>query len=373
MDPLIGAGLIAGAGSLIGNVFGASSQNAANKMNYRIFKEGNAFNREERIAAQNWQKQMLDYQNAYNTPLEQRKRMEEAGYNPYLSNVSPNLSAGASSSPQASASGAPTMQPYRPDISGFQQIASMLFTDPLQKAQIDKTNAEKDNIDQQTIGQVLENAFQHGTFDDRKKAIQLQNNLLEKQADKVHAEKDLTVAQTALANVNVKQQETINEWLPLNQQLNVMTSIVSLNNLLKQGKIMDRQYEKMAYDIAYQALLNQGQVINNKMLSIQAKVLASTYKLSIEATNAMHLDLKNMYQKPENYWNDKYTFELDEGSHWRWKFKNKDNVIPDIEDAWIHGDDWGDQGRMPDWLRPPSFDDYYKKRRGRIGGAQSRW
>ncbi len=354
MDPTIGAALISGAGSLIGNLFGASSQNSTNKMNYRIFKEGNQFNREERIAAQNWQKEMLDYQNAYNTPLEQRKRMEEAGYNPYLSNVSPNLSAGASSSPQASASGAPTMQPYRPDMSGFQQIASMLFTDPLQKAQVDKTKAEKDNIDQQTIGQVLENAFQHGTFDDRKKAIQLQNNLLEKQAEKVHAEKDLTVAQTALANVNVKQQEIINEWLPLNQQLNVMTSIVSLDNLLKQGKIMDRQYDKLAYDIAYQALLNQGQATlnegykldnkgkkyNNKMLSLQASVLASTYKMAITSTNAMHLDLTNMYKSHgANYWNDMSKYQLDESRNWRDKISTT-SVIGTIKNGLDTGLRW---------------------------------
>lgn len=371
MDPTIGAALISGAGSLIGNLFGASSQNSTNKMNYRIFKEGNAFNREERIAAQNWQKEMLDYQNAYNTPLEQRKRMEDAGYNPYLSNVSPNLSAGASSSPQASAAGSPTMQPYRPDMSGFQQIASMLFTDPLQKAQIGKTNAEKDNIEQQTIGQVLENAFQHGTFNDRKKAIQLQNNLLEKQAEKVHAEKDLTVAETALANVNVKQQEIINEWLPLNQQVNLMTSIVSLDNLRKQGKILDRQYDKMALEMTYQSLLNQGQVHNNKMLSIQAKVLASTYKLAIAATNAMHTDLKNMYTRPQDYWTDKYIYELDENSHWRWKYKNKDNMLPDLEDFWINSNKVTEDGDY--YLTPPSFEDYYRKKKYRVGGAQSRW
>ncbi len=342
MDPTIGASIISGAGSLIGNLFGASSQNSTNKMNYRIFKEGNAFNREERIAAQNWQKEMLDYQNSYNTPLEQRKRMEEAGYNPYLSNVSPNLSAGASSSPQASASGAPTMQPYRPDMSGFQQIASMLFTDPLQKAQIGKTNAEKDNIEQQTIGQVIENAFQHGTFNDRKKAIQLQNNLLEKQAEKVHAETDLTVAQTALANVNVKQQEIINEWLPLNQQVNLMTSIVSLDNLRKQGKIMDSQYDKLAYDIAYQSLLNQGQSIlnegykldnkgklqNNKILSLQANVLASTYKMAIVSTNAMHLDLTNMYKsRGIDYW-DKISYgQMDEQYNWFQKGSSVSNPL----------------------------------------------
>lgn len=340
MDPLIGAGLIAGAGSLIGNLFGASSQNAANKMNYRIFKEGNQFNREERIAAQNWQKDMLDYQNAYNTPLEQRKRMEEAGYNPYLSNVSSNLSAGASSAPQASAAGAPTMQPYRPDMSGFSQIASMLFQDPLQKATVDKVNADKNLVDEQAIGQVLENAFQYGTSEDRKKAISLNNDLMQQQKENLHAQKDLTVAQTALANVSRQQQEIINEWLPLNQQLNVMTSIVSLDNLVKQGKIMDRQYDKLAYEICYQSLLNQGQATlnegykldnegkksNNKLLSMQASVMASTYKMAITSTNAMHLDLTNMYNsRGKEYWKKMSIGQSDEQYNWLTKSASMSN------------------------------------------------
>lgn len=332
MDPTIGASVISAAGSLLGNVFGASSTASTNRMNYRIFKEGTQFNREERIAAQNWQKEMLDYQNAYNTPLEQRKRMEDAGYNPYLSNVAPNLSAGASSAPQASAAGAPTMQPFRPDMSGFSQIASMLFQDPLQKATVDKVKADKNLVDEQAIGQVLENAFQYGTFDDRKKAISLNNDLMQQQKENLHAQNDLIVAQTALANVSRQQQEIINEWLPLNQQLNVMTSIVSLDNLVKQGKIMDRQYDKLAYEICYQYLLNQGQATlnegykldnegkksNNKLLSFQAEVMASTYKMAITSTNAMHLDLTNMYNsRGKNYWNKKSLYELDESKNWR--------------------------------------------------------
>lgn len=311
MDPL-SAGISA-AGSLIGNVFGASSTNSANKMNYRIFKESSQFNRQERVAAQNWQKQMIDYQNAYNSPLEQRKRLEQGGYNPYLNQASANLSAVLSSSPQASAPGSPTMQSFTPDMSATQQIASMLFSDPLQKANIDKINADKKKAAAETAGQLLENAFQSDSYEARKKAIELNNDLINEQKNLTHEQIDYTKAQTALLNVNREAQEYLNKWLPIDKQMSLMTSLVSLDNMLKQGKILDRQYNKLAYEIVYQQLLNTGQRWTNDSLDAAARTALATYQMAIDATNAEHLDNINMYNSRINipyYWDINNSLDL---------------------------------------------------------------
>lgn len=311
MDPL-SAGISA-AGSLIGNVLGASSTNSTNKMNYRIFKESSQFNRQERVAAQNWQKQMLDYQNAYNSPLEQRKRLQEGGYNPYLNQATANLSAGLSSSPQASAPGSTTMQPYIPDMSATQQIASMLFADPLQKANIDKIKADKEKSAAETAGQLLENAFQSDSYTARKKAIDLNNDLINEQKNLTHQQIDYTKAQTALLNVNKSAQEILNQWLPIEKQVSLMTSLVSLDNLRKQGKIFDRQYEKLAYEIVYQQLINTGQSFTNEQLDVASRIALSTYQMAIDATNVEHLDNINMYNSRINtpyYWDINNSLDL---------------------------------------------------------------
>ena len=311
MDPL-SAGISA-AGSLIGNVFGASSTNSTNKMNYRIFKESSQFNRQERLAAQNWQKQMLDYQNSFNSPLEQRKRLEQAGYNPYLNQASANLSAGLSSSPQASAPGSPTMQPFIPDMSATQQIASMLFSDPLQKANIDKIKADKEKAAAETAGQLLENAFQSDSYDARKKAIELNNELINEQKNLTHEQIDYTKAQTALLNVNLEAQKYLNKWLPIEKQMSLMTSLVSLDNMLKQGKIYERQYEKLAYEIVHQQLINTGQRFTNEQLDIASRVALATYQAAIDATNAEHLDIISNYNAKSsipNYYEMDNFFDL---------------------------------------------------------------
>lgn len=71
MDPL-SAGLIGGT-SLLGGVLNYFGQKSANANALRNMREQNAFTRS-----------MWDATNAYNTPLAQRRRYEEAGINPYL-------------------------------------------------------------------------------------------------------------------------------------------------------------------------------------------------------------------------------------------------------------------------------------------------
>ena len=82
-------------GSLVGGLFGAgssviqNSQNAqsvreTNQMNYKINQMNNQFNERMAIQQRNWQEDMWNKENAYNTASAQRQRLEEAGLNPYL-------------------------------------------------------------------------------------------------------------------------------------------------------------------------------------------------------------------------------------------------------------------------------------------------
>ena len=66
--------------------------------------------------------QLLDYQNKYNSPIEQAKRMRAAGLNPDLMGVNMSESAGANQSVPQSSGGADTMSP----LQAFQQSTSVL-------------------------------------------------------------------------------------------------------------------------------------------------------------------------------------------------------------------------------------------------------
>ena len=77
IDPTIGAGIIGSAGNLGASIVGAVS---ANKMQKRQFEQ------QKQLYEQQFkdQRQLIAEQNAYNSPANQRKLLEEAGLNPML-------------------------------------------------------------------------------------------------------------------------------------------------------------------------------------------------------------------------------------------------------------------------------------------------
>ncbi len=86
--PLIGAGLISGGmsaiGGIVGGLFGKSGSDSAARASLQATRETNKANRELAQYQNEWNVAQWNRQNAYNTPLEQRKRYEEAGINPYF-------------------------------------------------------------------------------------------------------------------------------------------------------------------------------------------------------------------------------------------------------------------------------------------------
>lgn len=139
-DPLIGAGLVSGAASLVGNVLGIRSSNSKNM---QINKMNNDFNAAEAEKARRYQSEMWNKTNNWNSPKNVRKRLEEAGYNPYLgldsSNVGTAQSAG-SSSPASAAS------PIQNNPMQFDGIQNALST-AIQMSNATKvSNAEVDNL-----------------------------------------------------------------------------------------------------------------------------------------------------------------------------------------------------------------------------------
>ena len=84
LNPTSIAGGISALGSLAGGLIGLSGSNKASKYQYKIAQETNAMN--YKIAQENnaFNERMIDKQNEYNSAKNQRKRLEEAGLNPYL-------------------------------------------------------------------------------------------------------------------------------------------------------------------------------------------------------------------------------------------------------------------------------------------------
>ena len=122
LNPTSIAGGISALGSVVGGLIGQSGSKSAAKTQYKIAQETNAMN--YRIAQENnaFNERMVDKMNVYNSAKNQRKRLEEAGLNPYL--MMDGGSAGtASTAPTADTSGTQVA----PDVAGALSQGSQLL------------------------------------------------------------------------------------------------------------------------------------------------------------------------------------------------------------------------------------------------------
>lgn len=139
-DVLNYVGLGLGAVSGIGNIFSSSHSNS---MNMKINRMNNEFNAREAEKARQYQSEMWNKTNDWNSPKNVRKRLEDAGYNPYLGLDSSNVGAAQSTGSSSPASAASPIQNNPVQFDGFQNALSTA----VQMANATKvSNAEVSNL-----------------------------------------------------------------------------------------------------------------------------------------------------------------------------------------------------------------------------------
>lgn len=198
MSLLLTAGL-----GLLGGALGAFGQANANKtnrriaeeqnrLNYRMFQEQNQFNLDQ------WNRA-----NEYNTPLAQRKRLEEAGINPYLAlgNMSTGTASALTSASPSPAVGANVQNAFEPMGNALQGASSTLLQEKQIAIARDKANAEIEAIKAKTAGELSRNKY----IDEREKA----------EISNTQANTAKTNADTNLSELNAKR---LSEMLPFEKQ-----------------------------------------------------------------------------------------------------------------------------------------------------------
>ena len=154
----IAGGLLGIGSSIIQNSQNRQNVRETNQMNYKINQMNNQFNERMAMQQRDWQENMWNKENAYNTASAQRQRLEEAGLNPYL--MMTGGSAGTASSvgtgATASSAGNAAMQPFQADYSGFQQSIGSFFQSQVQQAQVSQLQGQKNLADAQAM-QALSN------------------------------------------------------------------------------------------------------------------------------------------------------------------------------------------------------------------------
>ena len=121
LDPLSAVGLGLGAVSGIGNILGSAHSNS---QNMKINRMNNEFNAREAEKARQYQTEMWNKTNEWNSPKNVRKRLEDAGYNPYLGLDSSNVGTASGVGSSSPASAASPIQNNPIQFDGFQNALS---------------------------------------------------------------------------------------------------------------------------------------------------------------------------------------------------------------------------------------------------------
>lgn len=323
-NPLVAPALIAGAGSMLGGLFGAAGSAKAakyqlqatretNQMNYQIAQENNAFNQ-----------RMWDKQNAFNSPVEQRRRLEQAGLNPNL--MMNGGSAGtAETAPTADTSGVQQVPDIGSTIAGgyqqfgsslssaASQIAGMVFNNGLQQANVNKAQAEAQSASQDARYKELQNQFAASQFladlrekqyrgliaksdyeylrdsmQDRLDAVKFQNSLTGSQSSYYNQLAGLTDVQRQIEQTNL-------DWLPQEKQAGLAATLQNIRTMVSE---MHLNYAQAKNAFAMAAL----NYANESGIRIDNRLKDSTFDLSVKlAKNTVNSEYWNQKNSKLNY------------------------------------------------------------------------
>lgn len=123
LDPILGGAIATGAANLLGGIFGGMSASSTSKYaadrQFQATMETNKINAQLAREQRDWEYNMVQEQNAYNSLAAQRQRAEEAGFSPYILG-------GQNSNLQTQIPSYQRAEMQSPDMSQYQQYAQLL-------------------------------------------------------------------------------------------------------------------------------------------------------------------------------------------------------------------------------------------------------
>lgn len=295
--PLVLGGLIAAGASLAGNAIGSSSQSAANDANVEINRQNNQFNADQAAMQRQWQTDMWNRNNRYNSPNEMISR----GLNPFISNTGAGVSKSpASGGAAATAATSPSLQAFRPD---FSDVGSALAS--MAQARAAMINAEQNAaLTPYRINQILGDTNyrnigigQSGYWNastGRESALLDQSKEYQELKNMEFAGR-LTQAQESQILLDAEAQQTLNKYLDEQQQADLFIKGQTLANLYAQGALTEAQYKTEMVKAVKISVETNGLRIQNK---IAKETADSLIYANIQANRARGLsslwDSKNV-------------------------------------------------------------------------------
>lgn len=296
------AGIATGIGALGGALFGKKSTDSANKTNLKINQMNNDFNAREAQKARDFQLDMWNKENEYNSASSQRKRLEDAGYNPYMNDAQAGTATGMSGTSAATAAGASPQVPYTPD---FQSVGVNLASALKMMSEKKQTDIENLNMSDLLRSQIWQNIgatdWRNASPEARaynlsqgRKAAELGMASLEENLSNQRWSNNLLVANIANSLLDAESKTVMNKYLDENQRAELNIKAANYEYLIMSGQMKRQEVKNLiAEEILTYAKAN-GQKISNRVAEETADKL-------IKATNNTNLYFGDYYSSRGKY------------------------------------------------------------------------
>lgn len=280
------SGLFGGLGSVISGAIGAKTTSDANKTNLKINQMNNDFNAREAQKARDFQLDMWNKENEYNSASSQRKRLENAGYNPYMNDAQAGTATGMSGTSSASAAGAAPQTPYTPD---FQSVGVNLASALKMMSEKKKTDIENLNMSDLLRSQIWQNLgatdWRNASPEAReynlaqgRRAAELGMASLEENLSNQRWSNNLLVASITNSLLDADAKTILNKYLDQQQQAELNIKAANYEYLVMSGQLKRQEVNNLiAEEIETYARANG--------YKIQNRILRETSDDLIRATN----------------------------------------------------------------------------------------
>lgn len=295
-------------GSIAGGLFGfgasalQNSQNRqnvreTNQMNYKINQMNNQFNERMAMQQRDFQENMWNKENAYNTASAQRQRLEEAGLNPYLmmNGGSAGVAQSVGTGSAATSSGNAVMQPFQADYSGIGSSIGNIFQYELlqsEKSQLQGARQLADAKAMETLsnidwGKLTKEARKYLESTGLSRA-QLGYAKEQQELDNMAMTGTIMRAQHSGMLLDNEAKGILNKYLDQNQQLDLNVKAADYYQRMASGYLSYANAKKALAEEVLAAARARGQDISNKVASRIAESQIAANIAANQASAAYH-------------------------------------------------------------------------------------